>query len=149
MIHANAIDSVLKTLDELHRDLTAAQHGPMEPRLRSELSRLAKSTTHSAVQLAAANQAAIGQISAKKEVIAALAAANKAAIAEKQAAVKSKQDSETPQSVAPLIDPTLGQLLAAELLGRQPKPAMPEPPKHHKGVLDEWDWRNIELPILQ
>lgn len=145
----NAINTVLKTLDVLHRDLTAAQHGPMEPRLRSELMRLAKTTSHSSAQLAEAHHAAAGQIAAKKEAAAALAAANKAAIAAKQAAAQQKP---APSPAAPAtspIDPMLGKLLAEELLGRQPNRTTPESPKHNRGVLDAWDWRSTALPILQ
>lgn len=145
----NAINTVLKTLDGLHRDLTAAQHGPMEPRLRSELTRLARTTAHSSAQLADAHQAAAGQIAAKKEAAAALAAANKAAIAAKQAAAQQKPAPSPAEPAAQPIDPTLGKLLADELLGRQPDCTTPEPPKHSQGVLDAWDWRSTALPILQ
>ena len=145
----NALNTVLKTLDVLHRDLTAAQHGPMEPRLRSELTRLAKTTAHSSAQLADAHHAAAGQIAAKKEAAAALAAANKAAIAAKQAAVQQKPVKVSPQPATPPIDPTLGRLLADELLARQPNRTTAEPPKHNRGVLDAWDWRSGVLPILQ
>lgn len=145
---SNTLNTVLKTLDVLHRDLTAAQHGPMEPRLRSELTRLAKTTAHSSTQLAEAQQAAASQIAAKKEAAAALAAANKAAIAAKQAAAQ-QPAATPPQPATPPIDPTLGKLLADELLGRQPNRSAPEPPKHNRGVLDAWDWRSTALPILQ
>jgi hypothetical protein len=144
----NALNTVLKTLDVLHRDLTAAQHGPMEPRLRSELTRLAKTTANSSAKLADAHQAAAGQIAAKKEAAAALAAANKAAIAAKQAAAQ-QPAAIPPKPVTPPIDPTLGKLLADELLGRQPNRTTPEPPKHNRGVLDAWDWRTTAQPILQ
>ena len=149
MSPAQPLDTVLKTLDALHRDLTAAHHGPMEPRLRSELTRLANVTAHSSAQLAVAHRAAASQIAAKKEVAAALASANKAAIAAKQAAAEQKPAPAPPAPAAPPIDPTLGKLLADELLGRQPNRKAPEPPKHSQGVLDAWDWRSTALPILQ
>lgn len=145
----SALNTVLKTLDGLHRDLTAAQHGPMEPRLRSELTRLATTTAHSSTQLAEAHQAAAGQIAAKKEAATALAAANKAAIAAKQAAAQQKPAPSPAEPATPPIDPRLGKLLADELLGRQPNRTMPEPHKHSRGVLDAWDWRSTALPILQ
>ncbi|QDV74018.1 hypothetical protein [Botrimarina mediterranea] len=144
-----SIDIVLKTLNELHRDLSTAQRGPMEPLLRSELSRLAGTTAHIATQLLTANQSALGQIAAKKEAIATLAAANKAAIAKQQAAAQQKPETLPAEPASPPIDPTLGHRLAAELLGRQAKEPSITPPKQSQGVLDGWDWRNSKLPILQ
>lgn len=144
----NAVNTVLKTLDVLHHDLTAAQHGPMEPRLRSELTRLAQATAHSSAELADAHQAAAVQIAAKKKAAAALAAANKAAIAAKQAAAQQPVATPSPPARPP-IDPTLGKLLADELLGRQPSRTTHKPLKHGRGVLDAWDWHSTALPILQ
>ncbi|MEQ8849443.1 hypothetical protein [Botrimarina sp.] len=132
------IDAVTATLAELGDELADAQHGPIDPQLRSELARLSAATRVALARVAQSHAAAEDAIAAKRRRVAQLAAANKAAIQAKQSPPAAPEKS-VPPPVAP-IDPTLGRRTAAALLARQPKPPRRETNEPVGSVLDHWDW---------
>lgn len=131
------IETAVSTLESLRVQLGAAQRGAMEPLLRAELSRLAYATERCVGTLAAGNAEAQQQLQAKQQRVAALAAANKEAIA----AQRSKPD----EALQPIdesttvegVDPTLRARLTAELLARQ-TPAEAPQKRSPGGVIDDW-----------
>lgn len=134
------IIQVLTTFAGLERELAEAQKGPMDPRMRAELARLTASVRGCLGRLEASKQSAVSKLAKKRDRVAAMAAANQKAIAQKQEQLtKTKPPSEPTTPPTQPIDPTLGARLATELLARQPseKRALP---RGVDGVLDQWEW---------
>lgn len=131
------IDAVAATLAELGDELTAAQHGPIDPAMRAEFARLAAAAKATLGRAHQSHAAAAESIAAKRERVQAMAAANQAAIKAKQNPPPAEPPE--PQSPTPPIDPALGRRLAAELLARQAA-RQPIARPIAGSVLDDWDW---------
>lgn len=134
-----ATAKVLETLAELQTDLSAAREGPMNPKLRSELARMAAATEKSLTQIGASQQAAMATFAAKQEKAAQLAALNQQLVAQKKAALAASQTKAKQAQPLPAIDPTLGQRLGEELLGRQQRDGSSDANASSLGLLDDWD----------
>lgn len=133
------VNAALASLSELARELAAAQQGPIDPVMRSELARIAAATETAHGRVGESHQAATESITAKRKLVKDLAAANKAAIRAKRAPAQKVNAPSDKPAVAP-IDPALGRRLAAELLARQASRHGQASGTRHGSVLDDWEW---------
>ncbi|TWT97784.1 hypothetical protein Pla108_19360 [Botrimarina colliarenosi] len=149
MTAPNVIATVLESLNGLRQELKAAQHGPMDPRLRSELARLTVANETCVANLALGHQSAAEQLAAKKTLAAQMAAANKAAIQQKKEAATRKADKPAAAAPEPPVDPLLGSLLAKELLARQCQGEATASVNQNVGLLDDWNWTPSEAAPVE